>query len=421
MSAFPPPNPYFNGIIYDSAFFEIPALTLSEANAKYLKKTTPDIASALETFSGGILTNTINPTTTGGTIQIGQTATNSNVEIAAQTSRSTVLHLGDGNSSSGAIHIGNGSASTNNIQILNGNYTALQTAGTVNILTGTHAVGSFGGNMNLCTGSRGTLTIGSSVLNQLLFQKQPQFNQGIISDDIDGVVPSSSPIVYDNITTGNITIAAGQTTGTISIGEGANRTGSIGIGQNTKGNINIGSSMLSGTNLMYIGTQSRGTIHIKAATVKINEAGTGNIELGNASTGTITLFKPLTPSYNPSVIIAGQIGYSITPTYITPFGLSPTVVKNIASYSLPIGVYFIQANILTPTPITYQGLGISSTSATIEYECWSNILTDNYIWFALNVSRMVVITTASTPYYVIAQAGDLRTLLNVKTQCFRIA
>ena len=45
MSAFPPPNPY--GIIYDSAFFEIPALTLSEANAKYLKKTTPDIASAL--------------------------------------------------------------------------------------------------------------------------------------------------------------------------------------------------------------------------------------------------------------------------------------------------------------------------------------------------------------------------------------
>jgi hypothetical protein len=137
--------------------------------------------------------------------------------------------------------------------------------------------------------------------------------------------------------------------------------------------------------------------------------------------GTINLSNPLTPIYNPSAIIAGQIGSAVTPTYNTPFNLSPSVVKNIATYSLPIGVYFIQASIQTPTPVTYQGLGISSASATIQYECWSNILTDTYIWFALCVSRMVVITTASTPYYVIAQAGDMRTLLQVRTQCFRIA
>jgi hypothetical protein len=108
--------------------------------------------------------------------------------------------------------------------------------------------------------------------------------------------------------------------------------------------------------------------------------------------GTINLSNPLTPIYNPSAIIAGQIGSAITPTYNTPFNLSPSVVKNIATYSLPIGVYFIQASIQTPTPVTYQGLGISSASATVQYECWSNILTDTYIWFALCVSRMVVIT-----------------------------
>ena len=304
---------------------------------------------------------------------------------------------------------------------MNGAYTSGQTAGTVNVLSGTNAVGTVEGNMNLFTGSRGTLTIGSTASNQILFNKQPQFNRGIISDNIDGIVPSSAPAIYDNITTGNMTIAGAQTSGTISIGNGSTRTGTIGIGQTTKGNISIANNMTAGTNIVSIGTASIGTVALKATTVKLNDAGTGNIELGNSSTGTITLFKPLTPSYNPSVITSTTIGYSVTPTFITPYILSPTVVKNIASYSLPLGVCFIQASILTPTAVAYQGLGISSTSATIEYECWSNILTDGYVWLALCVSRMVVITTASTPYYIIAQAGDGRTLLNVKTQCLRIA
>ena len=70
MSAFPPPNVYFNGIIYDSDYFtqSTSGLTLSQANAKYLKKTTPDTASALETFNGGIKTNTISSTGGSNTI-----------------------------------------------------------------------------------------------------------------------------------------------------------------------------------------------------------------------------------------------------------------------------------------------------------------------------------------------------------------
>jgi len=351
MSAFPPPNVYFNGIIYDSQFFEIPALTLSQANAKYLKKTIPDIASALETFSGGILSNTINPTTTGGTIQIGHGAINNNVEVAAQVNRSVILHLGDGNTSSGGIHIGNGAGSSNNVNILNGAYTSGQTAGTINVLSGTNAVGTVGGNMNLFTGSRGTLTIGSTASNQILFNKQTQFTNGIYNDIMDAIAPSSSMTIGSTLSGGSLTLG-----------------------------------------------------------------GSGTVNISKP-----TMTNPITPNYNPSTITAGKIGYSVTPTYNTPFNLSPSVVKNIATYSLPIGVYYIQASIQTPTPVTYQGLGISLTSATIEYECWSNILTDTYIWFALCVSRMVVITTASTPYYVIAQAGDTRTLLQVRTQCFRIA
>jgi hypothetical protein len=307
MSSFPPPNPYFNGIIYDSSFFKIPALTLSQANAKYLKKTTPDIASALETFSGGINTALINSTSSA-----------TNMTIGNNLAPTTLLTLG----STGTYTVNNGT---------------LQTQSLASVNTGI--------NMNIGANHGSSISIGQA---------------GVSTTNLYGTTQASAINAF------------------------------------------------SASSAMTIGNNLTG----------------GSLTLGGTGTTTIskpTMSNPITPSYNPNTITAGQIGYSITPTYITPYTLSPSVVKNIASYSLPIGVYFIQASIQTPTPTTYQGLGISLASATIEYECWSNILTDSYIWFALCVSRIVVITTASTPYYIIAQAGDTRTLLQVRTQCFRIA
>jgi hypothetical protein len=75
---------------------------------------------ALQTFSAGMVTSTINPTTAGGTLLIGNGSATNNIEIASVASRSTVLHLGDGNNSTGAIQIGTGTSSSNNVQILNG-------------------------------------------------------------------------------------------------------------------------------------------------------------------------------------------------------------------------------------------------------------------------------------------------------------
>jgi hypothetical protein len=186
MSSFPPPNVYFNGIIYDSQFFEIPALTLSEANAKYLRKTIPDTATALETFNNGIRVN-----------------------------------------------------------------------------------------------------------------------------DISATAVSSAQTLFNNTTTGNMQIGQAQTTGTISIGNGSNRNGTIGIGQNTKGNVSIANNMLGGSNVVTIGTNSLGTVNLKGATVKINETGsTGATEIGNASSGAITIFKPLTPNYTYPVSSPSQIGWT---------------------------------------------------------------------------------------------------------------
>jgi hypothetical protein len=55
MSAFPPPNIYFNGIIYDSDYFTQSSsgsgLTKAQANALYLRKTISDTATAEETFN----------------------------------------------------------------------------------------------------------------------------------------------------------------------------------------------------------------------------------------------------------------------------------------------------------------------------------------------------------------------------------
>ena len=63
MSSFPPPNVYFNGIIYDSDYFvsssSVSGLTVSQANAKYLQKTVSDTATALEKFNAGIATTTL--------------------------------------------------------------------------------------------------------------------------------------------------------------------------------------------------------------------------------------------------------------------------------------------------------------------------------------------------------------------------
>jgi hypothetical protein len=144
------PFPYYNGITYNSAFFTTESgsgLTIAQANAKYLQKTVQDTASALETFSAGIKTDGIDPTTTGGTIQIGHGATN------------------------------------NNVQILNGTYALGTTAGSVNILTGTNDSFS-GGNMNLFTTSRGTLTVGGTNNNAITFNKAPTFSTGLTSNTI---------------------------------------------------------------------------------------------------------------------------------------------------------------------------------------------------------------------------------------------
>ena len=73
MSSDNPPYPYYNGIPFNPSFFTSDTGTSSggfteaEANTLYLRKTTPDTATAQETFNAGIVTPSITST---GTLSI---------------------------------------------------------------------------------------------------------------------------------------------------------------------------------------------------------------------------------------------------------------------------------------------------------------------------------------------------------------
>ena len=411
MTAFPPPNVYFNGIIYDSDYFthSSSGLTLSQANAKYLQKTVQDTASALETFSGGIKTNVINPTTTGGTIQIGHGSTTNNVEIASEASRSVVLHLGDGNTSSGGIHIGNGNDSSGNVQILNGTYALGTTAGSVNILTGTNNSFS-GGNMNLFTTLRGTLTVGGTNNTAITFNKSPTFTAGVTTDTIasyggfGGTIYTDPGVGTQTYTTlvcqNNSTCSFGGSSGTCNLGglsSGVNigfnmPTGQITIATAGTQDTNIAIATRGvypvGTNKILIGasanttTLSSGTTSITSATINLATTADSAISIGNSaaqssniligtkaafitgtnkivlgastntvslSGGTINVNTPLSAGYSYPITTNTQIGYTESPT-ITWFTTGLTTMAT--STVLPIGNYVMTFSISTNGPYT---------------------------------------------------------------------
>jgi len=91
-----------------------------------------------QTFSGTITSTVIAPTTSGGTLNIGNAAANV-IFVAGTASRSAVLHLGDGDNATGGIHIGNGLASSNPVNILYSS-TDAGASGTINLGSATGTI-----------------------------------------------------------------------------------------------------------------------------------------------------------------------------------------------------------------------------------------------------------------------------------------
>lgn len=268
----------------------------------------------VQTFTLGILTNSINPINVGGTLQIGQGSTTNNVEIASQASRSVILHLGDGdnNTSGGGVHIGNGVDSSNNVQILNGAYGATGVAGQVNILTGTHNALATGGNVNIHTGTcKGISTIGNSLSTTTI-------NSAITNIANNGMAATDKVNICGGANATGSELFLGSTTLTRAFLRGVD----VNINHQRAGNINIGAdTLISTTNIL----------------------GTTNI---GSTSKVLTINAPMVVGYATSALtLPTQIGYTVYDT-IT---LTGTIPSNANRYFfgaggkvLPSGVWLIQ-------------------------------------------------------------------------------
>lgn len=257
---------------------------------------------------GPLKVNTINPTTTSGTIQIGQIATNTNVEIAAQASRSTTLHLGDGDTSSGAVHINNGLSASGNVQILNANYTGTQVKGSVNICTGTASSLTTGGAVNIHTGTTASnCTIGN--INSKL-------NVDCAMDVL--TLADSTPSI--NMLSGSV--GAGVAGGSVSILSGSHNATSTG----------------SNFNLMNSNCKGTATIGNALSTLTMNS-------------GTINVNRPLTIGYSPpadSLAGLSLLGGIFTNTSGFVYTIGTTLTAFAPLNNLPAGRYLFQVYVFIP-------------------------------------------------------------------------
>lgn len=195
MTTIPPPSQQFTGIFYNPGFWisSVTSLTQAVANTLYLRKTTTDTASALETFNGGISTQTMTapsltadvtlfPNQTAGTLRLATASRSvhcSNIDcqgnainnasapangaltIGASQTGGT-LEIGKNVARTGAITIGHNNCTVNIGGHLTPTYTIAPAAGEIGfrlLLTNTYAT-----NTGLTSGT----TLSPAPINQVL-------------------------------------------------------------------------------------------------------------------------------------------------------------------------------------------------------------------------------------------------------------
>ena len=375
MSAFPPPNVYFNGIIYDSDYFtqsSSSGLSVAQANALYLRKTVTDTATALETFNSGIKTDSISSLSTSSNCTLFND-TGAGTLSSTLCSSNNIIKLGEGckflnlgyNMPSGdGRYITIGAAASQNTNIaIGGNF--------ANVVSGFNKIyiGQSGKTVNIL-GT--TNNIGSSTSNNYIY-------------NIESPSASTNIDLYSLLADANLTLCNGQGTGSLSLGSGTGRSGGVSI--MTNGNAPVVNELLLG--------DSTKTIRLRG-TANINSDVNSNIVLGNSSgTNIILLNRPLTPNYAPSAITSGKIGYSIKYTFAG--GLIPALGNaTFGSFTnTAVGIYLLTVGTFTVfafDPIDRLDIAFSvatnitflSSGTTMEFG--GNSLTKMGIGFSIPIS-----------------------------------
>ena len=341
MSAYNPPSYYFSNILFNSAFYISlnSALSQTQANALYLLKKTADTATALETFTGGILTNSLNTTTPSSNLQIGNSTNTGKIILST-------INTGNTNADP-AISIGTDSG-TKTIKINNNTNSVHVSSLDIN-----------GTGLNNITNTTGQVDIGNLQIGGTLNIGTNNFRTADI-----------------NINTGtggsaNTNIGSGGTSGVVNIASGSNytilnnivhigkvNTGvspsyieafSYGTGVNTGNYLDFHSSGAFATDydcrIKSLGGTSgdgQGTLIIQGKTVEVS--------------GALTISQPLSYSYTTGISPSStQLGHRTTLVNGLTATTSGTagVVTVGQAFNLPIGVWIIQCVAQANTNSTY--------------------------------------------------------------------
>ena len=323
MSSATAPYPYFNGITYNPSFFSSSStsLTQGQANLLYLRKTTADTATALETFTGGIatigitntgkITSTNDVSTSGGSFLGNTLTTNATSDILniCTTARSADINIGTGtNTLANAINIGSKSGSGASITTVN-----INTAGSGTGLT------TIGGNSATTIGGVLTVSGDATCSSKLAVSGVSTFTANCINNG--NVVLNGT-----NITAGASFLASAYNILTTV-------TGTIGIGSSTStttisGPTTIGNDLTMGSNKTIFTTSGQQM-----------RLGYANTQITGASSSS---FGPFFKSFGPASIsgttyditLTGSQDALFTPSLVDGVGgLLTIVMKNTASPS----------------------------------------------------------------------------------------
>ncbi len=281
MSFVSPPLYWSTGVPFNELFWasSTDPLTENDANLLYLRKTTPDTASAFETFAGGIATNNIATTTLASNLQIGSDTNTGTIFISTIATNNTntdpAVAIGT-NAGVRTIKINNGTNSVhcssidmkgsgiNNVSNAVGDIDIglLQTTGDINIGTGTTRTAA--GFINIGTGGTAVIPIGIG-----------SQNSSVVINAKCVFTALTNQALLNNLNTGNsFGLCSTQTGGNLFIGSSTTRTGFISLGSATNtgaislstltGDITIGSEQTSGDiNIgCFTGRTSAGQINI---------------------------------------------------------------------------------------------------------------------------------------------------------------
>ena len=381
MATYPPPTeiiPTFNSTDFNSALQD--GLTIAEADTRYLKY---PVSQGSETISGDLGVSGIatlgtatftnnNPeyrieypvnsgridffsNTAGGVLtrgcKIDATGVHTNSKIDTIDETAGTLDIGNNTNRTGPINIGTGTGGAKNITIGTGSGgTTLIRGATVNMTSG-----SSGNNNIFATNTGGSLTILPS--------------DATVSSTALNIATGSAYTGNINIGTGagskNITISGSAGTTTIGGANGLLRPATL---------AGIGDSMSAGE--IRLGRADSGTTST-AINIGVGTGSTSLITLGrgslitiqnSATTPTITLARPITPSYTPSSIVSTTLGYTDFPT-ASSFGTLGTTASNIAQFSIGAGVWDLKGRIRIASIASVAGnffrLGFTSSSTSL--------------------------------------------------------